>query len=130
MGTLYAYFDNTFAYKFSLRQDVITALPAWRDNKEFPPLSPRAAIAGARTAVRKILAPELGDFEPNLSSCALAIASKFEGTWWYYRVDWFVPSQDVGADWAQFSVPVLFDGSTPEPEKFPYEERFDMYQQR
>jgi hypothetical protein len=71
---------------------------------------------------------EAQPFEPSFSQCALRVSSEYEGGWWYYIVSWFVPDlEDIAADWSEVSVPVLFDGSTPEPVKFKYDERFNYY---
>jgi hypothetical protein len=127
MALHYSYHCERFGYQFSLPIDLERKLPQWLASEAFPPLSPRIAIANSRLVVRRILRPELSTFEPNLSSCALKTTSEYEGGLWYYLISWFVPDVDLELDWSEFSVPVLFDGTTPEPLRFRYEDRFSIY---
>ena len=123
----YAYWNEYFGYKFSISEEALKACPSWRNEEEFPPLSPKVAIGNSRPIVKRLL-QEVNPFEPRLSACSLQCTTEREVGWWYYLVTWFVPDlEDVAADWSQFSVPVLFDGSTPEPVKFRYEDRFYVY---
>ena len=123
----FSYWNEYFGFKFSISGAVIGAAPQWLAHEDFPPLSPRLAIANSRSVVQQLL-QAVGPFEPRFSACALRSSTRQEGSWWYYVVSWFVPDlEDPAADWSEFSVPVVFDGSTPEPAKFRYEDRFDAY---
>lgn len=123
----YAYWNEYFGYKFSITREALINLPQWSKREAFPPLSPRIAIANSRSVVRDLL-EEVRPFDPRFSSCALKSGSGYEGSSWYYIVSWHVPDlEDVAADWSEFSVPVLFDGSIPAATKFKYEDRFDVY---
>jgi len=130
MALHYSYHGEQFGYQFSLPADLERKLPQWSKSEAFPPLSPRVAIANARIVVQRLLFSELSTFEPNFSSCALKTTSEYEGCLWYYVVSWFVPDADIELDWGEFSVPVLFDGTTPEPLRFRYEDRFSIYAAR
>ena len=127
MAHHYSYHCERFGYQFILPIDVERKLPQWLASEAFPPLSPRVAIANSLVLVRQILSPELSTFEPKLSSCALKTTGEYEGGLWYYLVNWFVPDIEPDNDWEEFAVPVLLNGSTPEPLRFRYEDRFSIY---
>jgi hypothetical protein len=127
MKTHYSHFGDYFCYKFPLSAEHFNAAPKWRDSDAFPPLSPRVAIAHGTDFIRLLLAPELGEFTPKFSSCALERVAGPQGDWWHYMVTCYVPNPDSAADWSAFDVPVMLDGVIPTPKKYPYEERFDMY---
>ncbi|WP_073213713.1 hypothetical protein [Massilia sp. CF038] len=123
MITHYTYWNEDFGYRFSISPACLKRAPQWLEHAEFPPLSPRIAIANSRIAVQRMLA-EVQPFEPKFDACAL----KGDGASWHYVVSWFVPDlEDCATDWSAISIPVLFDGSTPDPLKFKYEDRFEVY---
>lgn len=123
----YAYWNEYFGYKFTISDEDASTLPKWSKQEKFPPLSPRVAIENSKIAIQRIL-QEIEPFEPKFSSCALTIGGHDDGEWWYYLVSWYVPDlADTASDWSEFSIPVLFDGSTPDPIKFKFEDRFDIY---
>ncbi len=125
----YSYWNEYFGYAFNASKEELAKKPQWAKHEAFPPLSPRIAIANAKGAVQRTLT-EVQPFDPTFRACSLQVRSEYEGGWWYYVVSFFVPDlEDVGSDWSEFSVPVLFDGTTPEPAKFKYEERFDVYRE-
>lgn len=127
MILLYSYWGEYFGYKFSLPQEAMLSLPQWSEREAFPPLPPRLAIANAKAVVQDLL-EEVRPFNPGFHACSLQRRSEYEGGSWYYVVSWFVPDlEDSAVDWSEFSVPVLFDGSTPKPVKFKYDERLDVY---
>ncbi len=126
-STCYSYLDEEVGFRFSLTYAAILAAPRWLDDAPFPPLSPRRAIANAKDVVQAMLAPHLGDFEPDFSACALKYGDSESGALWYYDVEWYVPAMDPAADRSTFSVPVLFDGSTPSPLQFAWADRFAVY---
>jgi len=120
----YSYWNEYVGFRFSLSAEALLKLPRWAARDAFPPLSPRAAIANAETVVKGLL-KEAGSFDPKFSRCSLR---QLDEEAWYYEVCWFVPDhEDAAADWSEFSVPVLFDGSTPKPHRFNYVDRFEIY---
>jgi hypothetical protein len=122
MNIYYAYWNEYFGYKFSITPDIVSRLPQWPEDAAFPPLSPRIAISNSRLAVQRLLV-EVVPFEPRFGACSLVNRGC-----WYYIVSWYVPDlEDPAVDWSEFSLPVFFDGSVPEPMKFKYEDRFDVY---
>lgn len=122
----YAYWSEYCGYQFSISPESFSALPIWSQDEAHPPLSPRLAIANSQLVVNRLLR-DVQPFDPKFSACSLKTRNEYGKDWWYYVVSWFVPEQDLAADWSEFSVPVLFDGSTPEPKKFRYEDRVEVY---
>jgi len=122
----YTNWNEHFGYKFSI-DPTLASVPQWSKYEAFPPLSPRIAIANSRLFVQRLLT-EVQPFDPLFSSVCLTSQSEHEVGWWYYVVKWFVPDlEDIAIDWSEFSVPVLFDGTTPVPTKFKYEDRSAVY---
>ena len=126
MIVYYAYWNEYFGFRFSFPPEAAD-VPQWPQSEPFPPLSPRVAIERSRAVVQQLL-QEVHPFDPEFRACSLCNRSEQHEGYWYYIVSWSVPDlEDVRADWSEFAVPVLFDGSTPQPLKFRYEDRFDVY---
>ena len=124
MAIYYSYFHERLGYKFSLTVERMNAAPQWKDADDFPPLPPRIAMANSEAFLRRLLFSEVGKFSPKFSSCALTLG---EGGRWYYVVSWFVPDIEADFDWSTITVPVLLDGSIPEPLRFNYDDRSFIY---
>ena len=127
LSTYFAYWNEDFGYKFTISAEDFRASPTWLESQAFPPLSPRIAIANSRLAVQSIL-QEIQPFEPDFSACTLILGGWDERECWDYLVSWRVPFLDgEPGRRSEISIPVLFNGETPNPLKFKYADRFKVY---
>lgn len=121
MPKIYSYYCEELVFKFSFGSNEGANNPPWLENEDFPPLSPREAIAVSKLAVLEMLRA-YPYAEPQFHACALKKTSAFEGGWWYYDIDWKVYPPDYG-DRSGVNVPVMLNGQVPSFEVFKYEDR-------
>lgn len=127
MSKSYSYYFEEVMFKFSLTKEQGIDTCPWLESEEFPPLSPRKAIALAKKELLKMLA-EYPYAEPTLDACSLKrISEHEENCGWYYDVEWMVWPPEVG-DKSSINVPVMLNGEIPPYEEYQYKDRFDAWQ--
>jgi hypothetical protein len=110
-------FDQGKRYDFSIHDDVLSRTPAWRVDKEFPPLSPRKAEASAREQLKKLVK------EPERWSRRTIELHEMEAGKWIYLVKFngFHPLGVFDGPVPTMGLVVLMDGSVIDPRISPYE---------
>jgi len=121
MLKLYSYYFEEIIFKFAFGKNEGAENPLWLESEDFPPLSPRQAIAVSKLTVLEMLG--LYPYaDPQFHACALKKGSESENGWWYYDIEWMVYPPEYG-DRSVINVPVMLNGQVPSYELFKYEDR-------
>ncbi|GFM84590.1 hypothetical protein PSCICN_52820 [Pseudomonas cichorii] len=121
MLKIYSYYFEELVFKFSFGKNEGADNPPWLENEDFPPLSPREAIAVSKLVVLDMLR-EYPYAEPQFHACALKKVNNSDNGWWYYDIDWMAYPPECG-DRSVVNVPVMLNGRVPPYEIFKYEDR-------
>ena len=101
--------DKRYDFEFSC--DVLSTTPAWQNESEEPPLSPRAAV---RVATTQLAALMQNAERWQLSQIALRPAC--DRSHWFYVVTFAPPpSRPDGGAYSPFGLVVLMNGQAVEP---------------
>ncbi|WP_444997510.1 hypothetical protein [Aliikangiella sp. IMCC44359] len=122
MMNIFTDYDEELFFKFTLSPEKGLAEVEWLEHDEFPPLSPRKAIACSKLALENMLAKFRVAEDARFGECALSCTNDM----WYYIVTWFVWPQEPG-DMSSIRVPVYLNGQVPSYEVFDYQSRAEAW---
>ena len=94
-------------FRFEITSDDLAATPSWKPEEEFPPLSPRKAVAIARSTLLTLMSDKV---KWNLHSIRLRPADIDDK--WFYEIELMEPDRQptVAHPLAGVTVPVLMNG--------------------